>query len=55
MDVFVVTEDPTLVFLGTSDDTPALKRAFDSFGSFLGVSPLLATLGNAVTGLLGEE
>ncbi|MDS0257941.1 helix-turn-helix domain-containing protein [Haloarcula sp. S1CR25-12] len=55
MDVFVVAEDPTLVFLGTSDDKPAMRRAFESFASVVGVSPLLVSLGNAVSGLLGEE
>jgi len=55
MDVFVVAEDPTLLFLGTSDDTPAMKRAFDSFASFVGVSPLLVTLGEAASWVFGDE
>ena len=55
MDVFVVAEDPTLLFLGTSDDKPAMKRAFDSFASFVGISPLLATLGEAASWVFGDE
>ncbi|WP_277540401.1 ArsR/SmtB family transcription factor [Haloarcula laminariae] len=55
MDVFVVAEDPTLVFLGTSDDRPAMKRAFESFASFAGLSPLLATLGEVSSWVFGDE
>ena len=55
MDVFVVAPDPTLVFLGTSDDRPALERAFRSMASVVGGSPLLLALGETLSRVFGEE
>jgi DNA-binding transcriptional ArsR family regulator len=55
MDVFVVAEDPTLVFLGTSDDRPSLKRAVKSLVSFVGLPVFVFALGEAVSRLFGGE
>lgn len=55
MDVFVVAEDPTLVFLGTSDDRPSLQRAVRSLASFVGLPVFVFALGEAVTRLFGGE
>ncbi|WP_415382527.1 ArsR/SmtB family transcription factor [Halosimplex sp. TS25] len=55
MDVFVVSEDPTLVFLGTSDDSPGLKHAVKSLTSFVGPPAVLIALGETVSRLFGAE
>ncbi len=55
MDVFVVAEDPKLVFLGTSDDRPNLKRAVMSLASFVGLPVFVFALGEAVSRLFGGE
>jgi DNA-binding transcriptional ArsR family regulator len=55
MDVFVVSRDPTLVFLGTSDDRPSLERAFRSLSSMLGLPSILLAAGEAFSWLQGEE
>lgn len=55
MKVYVVSKDPTLIFLGTEDDQPSLKRAFKSFASFLGPPSILLVVGEAVSQLLSAE
>ncbi|KDE57484.1 transcriptional regulator [Halostagnicola sp. A56] len=55
MSVFVVSEDPTLLFLGTEDDRPSLKRAFKSFASLLGPPAVLLAAGESVSQLLSAE
>jgi DNA-binding transcriptional ArsR family regulator len=49
MSVYVVSKDPTLLFLGTEDDRPSLKRAFRSFASLLGPPSVLLAAGEAVS------
>jgi DNA-binding transcriptional ArsR family regulator len=55
MNVFVVAEDPTLLFLGTESDRSALKRAFRSFASLLGPPAVLLAVGESVSRLLAPE
>lgn len=55
MNVYVVTEEPTLLFLGTSDDQPSLKRAFKSLASFVGPPAVLFALGETASRFLGTE
>ena len=55
MDVFVVAEAPTLVFLGTGDDQSALRRAFRSLSSFVGPPAVLLAIGETVSRLFGGE
>lgn len=55
MSVFVVSEDPTLIFLGTEDDRPSLKRAFKSFASLLGPPAILLAIGESISQLLASE
>ncbi|MBZ6496952.1 ArsR/SmtB family transcription factor [Natrinema longum] len=49
MSVYVVSEDPTLLFLGTEDDRPSLKRAFKSFASLLGPPSILLAVGESIS------
>ncbi len=44
MEVFVVAEDPTVVFLGTSDDRTSIKRAFSAFSSFVGPTAVFLSI-----------
>lgn len=55
MNVFVVSEDPTLIFLGTEDDRPSLKRAFKSFASLLGPPSVLLAAGESLSRLFTTE
>ena len=55
MSVYVVSKDPTLLFLGTEDDRPSLKRAFRSFASLLGPPSVLLAAGEAVSRVLTGE
>lgn len=55
MDVFVVSTEPILVFLGTDDDRPSLRRAFKSFASVVGPTAILLAIGETVSRLLGGE
>lgn len=55
MSVFVVSQDPTLIFLGTEDDTPGLKRAFRSFASLLGAPSILLAVGESISRLFADE
>ena len=55
MSVYVVSKDPTLLFLGTEDDRPSLKRAFRSFASLLGPPSILLAAGEAVSRVLTGE
>ncbi len=55
MDVYVVSEDPTLIFLGTEDDRPSLRRAFKSFASLLGPPSILLAIGESVSQLVSAE
>lgn len=55
MSVFVVSEDPTLLFLGTEDDRPSLKRAFKSFASLLGPPSILLAVGESISRLVTTE
>jgi DNA-binding transcriptional ArsR family regulator len=55
MSVFVVSEDPTLLFLGTEDDRPSLKRAFKSFASLLGPPAILLAAGESVSQFVAAE
>jgi len=55
MEVFVVADDPTLVFLGTEDDRPSLKRAFKSFASLLGPPAVLLAAGESISRLFANE
>ncbi|EMA72744.1 transcription regulator [Halorubrum distributum JCM 13916] len=55
MSVFVVSEDPTLLFLGTEDDRPGLKRAFKSFASLLGPPSILLAAGESIAQLVTAE
>ncbi|AZQ16159.1 transcriptional regulator [Halorubrum sp. PV6] len=55
MNVFVVSEDPTLLFLGTEDDRPGLKRAFKSFASLLGPPSILLAAGESIAQFVTTE
>lgn len=55
MSVYVVSEDPTLLFLGTEDDRPNLKRAFKSFASLLGPPSILLAVGESITQFVTAE
>ncbi|SFS36244.1 ArsR/SmtB family transcription factor [Halostagnicola kamekurae] len=55
MSVFVVSEDPTLLFLGTEDDRPSLKRAFKSFASLLGPPAVLLAVGESISRFVTSE
>jgi len=55
MSVYVVAEDPTLLFLGTEDDRPSLKRAFKSFASLLGPPSILLAVGESVSQFVTTE
>lgn len=55
MDVFVVSADPTLIFLGTDDDRPTLRRAFRSLSSFVGPSAVVLALAETVSRLFDGE
>lgn len=55
MDVYVVAEDPTLLFLGTEGDRPGLKRAFKSFVSLLGPPAILLAAAETVSRLVPAE
>ncbi|SDY18186.1 ArsR/SmtB family transcription factor [Halopenitus persicus] len=55
MSVYVVSKDPTLLFLGTEDDRPGLKRAFRSVASLLGPPSILLAAGEAVSQLVTAE
>ncbi|MFP8951497.1 ArsR/SmtB family transcription factor [Natrialbaceae archaeon A-arb3/5] len=58
MDVYTVSEDPTILFLGTEDDQPGLRVAFKNLAVAVGpVSVLLAiweTLARVVGSGAGE-
>jgi DNA-binding transcriptional ArsR family regulator len=55
MSVYVVSEDPTLLFLGTEDDRPSLKRAFKSFASLLGPLSILLAAGESISRFVTPE
>lgn len=55
MEVFVVAEEPTLIFLGKSSDQPSLKRAFKALASVIGPSAVLLALGETLSRVLGLE
>ncbi len=55
MSVFVVSEDPTLLFLGTENDRPSLKRAFNSFASLLGPPSILLAAGESISQFVTGE
>jgi len=55
MSVYVVSEDPTLLFLGTEDDRPSLKRAFKSFASLLGPPSVLLAAGESISQFVTAE
>ncbi|QZP39629.1 ArsR/SmtB family transcription factor [Halobaculum magnesiiphilum] len=55
MSVFVVSEDPTLLFLGTEDDRPSLKRAFKAFASLLGPPSILLAAGESLSQFITGE
>ncbi|MFC4540687.1 ArsR/SmtB family transcription factor [Halosolutus amylolyticus] len=55
MNVFVVSEDPTLVVLGPSDDRVHLKRAFKSLSSVIGPTAILLAVADLWSRLLGSE
>ncbi|WP_435066922.1 ArsR/SmtB family transcription factor [Haloplanus sp. C73] len=55
MDVYVVAEDPTLIFLGTEDDRPGLKRAFKSVASLLGPPAILLAVGESLSRLVSVD
>jgi len=55
MSVYVVSEDPTLLFLGTEEDRPGLKRAFKSFASLLGPPSILLAVGETISELVTGE
>ena len=55
MSVFVVSEDPTLLFLGIEDDRPSLKRAFNSFASLLGPPSILLAAGESISQFVTGE
>lgn len=55
MSVYVVSEDPTLLFLGTEDDRPSLKRAFKSFASLLGPASILLAAGESISQFVTVE
>jgi DNA-binding transcriptional ArsR family regulator len=55
MSVYVVAEDPTLLFLGTEDDRPSLKRAFKSFASLLGPPSILLAVGESISQFVTAE
>jgi DNA-binding transcriptional ArsR family regulator len=55
MSVFVVSEDPTLLFLGTEDDRPSLKRAFKSFASLLGPPSVLLAAAESISQFVATE
>jgi DNA-binding transcriptional ArsR family regulator len=55
MSVYVVSEDPTLLFLGTEDDRPSLKRAFKSFASLLGPPSILLAIGESISQFITAE
>ena len=55
MSVYVVAEDPTLLFLGTEDDRPSLKRAFKSFASLLGPPSILLAAGESISQFVTDE
>ncbi|ELK51300.1 ArsR/SmtB family transcription factor [Haloferax volcanii] len=55
MSVYVVSEDPTLLFLGTEDDRPSLKRAFKSFASLLGPPSILLAAGECISRFVTAE
>ncbi|WP_049924406.1 ArsR/SmtB family transcription factor [Halopiger djelfimassiliensis] len=54
MNVYVVSEDPMLVFLGTSNDRASLKHAFKSFSSFVGPTAILLTIGELASRLFDD-
>lgn len=55
MEVFVVAEDPVIVFLGTADDQPGLKRAFRSISSLIGPPAVLLAIVETLSRLVGNE
>ncbi|SDR01787.1 ArsR/SmtB family transcription factor [Natronobacterium texcoconense] len=55
MDVFVVSTEPTLVFLGTDDDRASLRRAFKAFSSLVGPPAILLAIGETLSRLLAGE
>jgi len=55
MNVYVVADDPTLLFLGTENDRPTLKRAFKSFASLLGPPSILLAVGESISRLFTGE
>ncbi|WP_425498778.1 ArsR/SmtB family transcription factor [Haloplanus salilacus] len=55
MSVYVVSEDPTLLFLGAEDDRPSLKRAFKSFASLLGPLSILLAAGESISRFVTTE
>lgn len=55
MDVYVVTERPMLVFLGTSDDSPSLEQAFAALASFVGPPAVLLAAAETLRQLVGSE
>lgn len=55
MKVFVISEDPTLLFLGTEDDRPSLKHAFKSFASLLGPPSILLAAVESISQLVTTE
>ena len=55
MSVYVVSEDPTLLFLGTEDDRTSLKRAFKSFASLLGPPSVLLAAGESISQFVTAE
>ncbi|RLM87988.1 ArsR family transcriptional regulator [Halobellus sp. Atlit-38R] len=55
MSVYVVSEDPTILFLGTEDDRPSLKRAFKAFASLLGPPSVLLAAGESISQFVTGE
>jgi len=55
MSVYVVAADPTLLFLGTEDDRPNLKRAFKSFASLLGPPSVLLAVAESISQFVTAE
>jgi DNA-binding transcriptional ArsR family regulator len=55
MNVYVAARDPTLVFLGTRDDRPSLKRAVRALASFVGPPAVLFAAGETLAGLIGGD
>lgn len=59
MSVYAVTTEPTIVFLGTNEDLPRLRKAFREFSTVIGpvsvVFALLGSTGRFVENLFGAS